>query len=246
MTSPLSIRFSTMCATSAAYSDGCPSRGGNGIDLPSDLAPPGRQSRQQRRVEEAGGDGAHADARGRQVAGRGQSQPDHAALRGAVGDLPDLAVVGGDGGGVDTHAALAVLERVVGQHGVGREAQDVEGPDQVDGDDDGEGLERVGPARAGDLLGESGAGAVHADAQRGVGLGGGRDGGLDLVLLAHVTGREGGAQLVGQRLALLGVDVGDRHRGALRVQAPRGRLAQPGGAADDQCSTALDFHGAPS
>ena len=69
---------------------------------------------------------------------------------------------------------------------------------------------------------------------------------LDLVLLAHVAGREGGAQLVGQRLALLGVDVGDRQRGALRVQAPRGRLAQPGGAADDQCSTALDVHGAPS
>jgi hypothetical protein len=36
MTSPLSIRFSTMCAARAAYSAGWPRRGGNGIDLPSD------------------------------------------------------------------------------------------------------------------------------------------------------------------------------------------------------------------
>ena len=34
MTSPLSIGFSTMCAASAAYSAGCPSRAGNGIDAP--------------------------------------------------------------------------------------------------------------------------------------------------------------------------------------------------------------------
>src|SRR3954454_6520009 len=75
---------------------------------------------------------------------------------------------------------------------------------------------------------------------------GGLDGPLALARLAHVAGREGGAELVGQRLALLGVDVGDRHRGALRMQAPSGRLAQPGSAPDDQCSTALDVHGAPS
>ena len=36
MTSPLSIRFSTMCVASCAYSAGRPRRGGNGIDLPSD------------------------------------------------------------------------------------------------------------------------------------------------------------------------------------------------------------------
>ena len=108
----------------------------------------------------------HADARRGQVARRGQRHADHAALGGAVGDLPDLAVVGGDRRGVDAHAALAVLERLVGQHGARREAQDVEGPDQVDGDDDREGLQRVGPARAGDLLREPGAGAAHADAQR--------------------------------------------------------------------------------
>ncbi len=246
MTSPLSIRFSTMCAASAAYSAGCPRRGGKGIDLPSDSRASAWQGRQQRRVEEAGGDGAHADAGAGQVAGRGQRHAHHAALRGAVGDLPDLSVVGGDRGGVDAHAALAVLQWLVGQHGVRGEAQDVEGPDQVDGDDDREGLERVGPARAGDLLREPGARGVDADAQGGVGLDGGLDGRLDLVLLAHVAGRERGAQLVGQGLALLDVDVGDRHRGALRVQAPRGRLAQPGGAADDQCSTALDVHGAPS
>ena len=61
-----------------------------------------------------------ADARRREVARRGQGHADHATLRGAVGDLADLAVVGGDRGGVDAHAALAVLARLVGQHGVGR------------------------------------------------------------------------------------------------------------------------------
>ena len=89
-------------------------------------------------------------------------------------------------------------------------------------------------------------GAAHADAQAALGLRGGLDRRLHLVLLAHVAGHERDAQLVGQRLALLRVDVGDRQRRALGAQAPRGRLAQPRGSADDQCSIALDLHGAPS
>jgi len=41
-------------------------------------------------------------------------------------------------------------------------------------------------------------------------------------------------KLSGQRLALLTVEVGDRHRCAALVQAPDGRLAEAGSAAADQ------------
>ena len=116
MTSPLSIRFSTMCAASAAYSDGRPRRGGNGIDLPSDSRASGGSTASSGVSKRPGAMVHHADARRREVARRGQRHADHAALRGAVGDLADLAVVGGDRRGVDAHAALAVLERLVGQH----------------------------------------------------------------------------------------------------------------------------------
>ena len=58
------------------------------------------QRRQQRRVEEAGGDGDDANAARGHVAGGGQGHADDAALRGGVGDLADLAVVGGDRGSV--------------------------------------------------------------------------------------------------------------------------------------------------
>jgi hypothetical protein len=167
-------------------------------------------------------------------------------LRGAVGELADLAVVGGDRGGVDAHPALALVVGLVAGHLRRGEAQRVERADQVDADDDLERLELVGAALADRPLGPADARAVHRDAQLARQLGGGVDGGLDLVGLRHVGLDEldAGAQLGGQRVALLGVDVGDGDLGALGVQAPRGRLTQPGGAADDQCSCSLDVHGA--
>jgi len=65
------------------------------------------------------------------------------------------------------------------------------------------------------------------------------DRGLDLRLLAHVGLDEVRPELVGQSLALLGVDVGDRDVGALVVEPSDGRLTEPGGPADDDRCTAL-------
>ncbi len=56
-----------------------------------------------------GRDRDDADPAAREVAGGRQRQPDDAALRRRVGDLADLAVEGGDRGGVDADAALAAL-----------------------------------------------------------------------------------------------------------------------------------------
>jgi hypothetical protein len=56
---------------------------------------------------------------------------------------------------------------------------------------------------------------------------------LDLALLTHVAGDELQTELARERLALLGVDVRDRHDRAPLVQRPHGRLAEPGGPADD-------------
>ena len=65
----------------------------------------------QRRGEQARRDGADADAVLRQVARHRQRHADQAALGGAVGLLADLAVEGGDRGGEQHHAALAVFQR---------------------------------------------------------------------------------------------------------------------------------------
>ena len=80
------------------------------------------------------------------------------------------------------------------------------------------------------------------------GLGGRCDGRLELLGLEHVGLDEAGsvAELVRERLALLGVEVGDHHRGAVGVQAPGGRLAEARGAADDERACSVDLHRAPS
>jgi hypothetical protein len=60
-----------------------------------------------------------------------QTRMHDAALRGRVGGLADLAVEGGDRGGHDHGAALAVLARLVPRHRGCGEPKHVEGPDQV-------------------------------------------------------------------------------------------------------------------
>ena len=63
-------------------------------------------------------------------------------------------------------------------------------------------------------------------------------GGLDRLRLHHVGLDETGAvaQLGRECLALLGVQVGDDHVSAGVMQAPDGRLPEPGRAAADECS----------
>jgi hypothetical protein len=71
-----------------------------------------------------------------QIPGRGDGHPDDAALRRGVGDLAGLALDPSHRRGVDDHATLPVG---VGRLGLGdrgrRDPHQVEGADQVDGDD---------------------------------------------------------------------------------------------------------------
>ena len=59
--SPFSIAFSMMCAASAAYSSGWPRRGGNGTCAPSEARIGSGRRAEQRRLEDAGRDGHHAN-----------------------------------------------------------------------------------------------------------------------------------------------------------------------------------------
>ena len=82
-------------------------------------------------------------------------------------------------------------------------------------------LEAVRALAAGGLLGRADAGAADADPQAVVARGV-PDGGLDVGLLRDVGGDEVGAELLGQRGAALGVDIGDRDVGARGVRAACG------------------------
>src|SRR4051794_27271551 len=188
------------------------------------------QAGEQRRVEQAGGDRADADPVAGEVAGGGQRHPHDSALGGAVGDLADLAVVGGDRGGVDADAALALFVGLVGEHRVGGEPQDVEGADEVDADDRVEGLEGVRAVAPGDLLGPADARAADGDPQAGDRV----DRRLDLLGVGDVGGDELRADRLGGLGSALGVQVGDRDVRAGRAQRAGGSRAQARGAAGDQ------------
>ena len=146
MVSPLSIGFSTICAASARVLLRLAETLREGIGLPRALRS-SSGSRASIGVSKIPGAIVQQRMPARQVARDRKRHADDAAFGGRVGDLADLAVEGRDRRGVDDHAALAVLVRLVDEHRGRREAQDVEGADQVDGDDHLEGLERrAGPA----------------------------------------------------------------------------------------------------
>ena len=101
----------------------------------------------------------------------------------------------------------------------------------------------MGAAFVGDALGPADPRAANRDAQ--TALGGRRllDRGRDRRLVGHVCLDEARAELSRQRLALLGVEVGDDDTRASRRQGTRRGLAEPGSPARDQrpCSD-LNFH----
>src|SRR6478672_13889693 len=63
------------------------------------------------------------------------------------------------------------------------------------------------------------------------------------VVIADLNAEKGDA-LAGERIALLGIEVGDHHGGAGGVQGARGRRPQAGGAPHHQSACTLDLHGA--
>ena len=99
---------------------------------------------QDRRVEDAGRDGADPDRPLRQVARGVQRHADDAGLGRGVGQLPDLPLPGRDRGGQHEDAAVAVARRRCAAIADGGEAQHVEGADHVDPQHRLEQLERPG------------------------------------------------------------------------------------------------------
>ena len=166
-----------------------------------------------------------ADAAAGQVAGGGQGQADDAALRGRVGDLADLAVEGGDRGGVDADAALAARRRGRCRSSPSQARRStLKVPIRLTLITLWKISRSCGPCLPAVRWAQPMPGAADRDPQAALGLGGGVDRRLDRLGLHHVRLDEAGAvaELGGQRLALLGVEVGDHDRGA-RARAARGR-----------------------
>src|SRR5438105_348817 len=150
------------------------------------------QRAEQGRLEDAGCDRHHAHTQLGQVAGDGQRHPDDTALRGGVGRLADLAVEGRHRRRVDHDAALAVRARRVLRHVHGREADAVEGPDQVHADDTRELLELRGAGLAQRLHGGADACTVDEDVDGAEPRAGGVQRRRYVVGARHVGGGENG------------------------------------------------------
>ncbi|MCY1534263.1 hypothetical protein D9M68_696270 [compost metagenome] len=181
----------------------------------------------------------------RQFAGDRQGHADHAVLRRRVGGLADLPVERRHRGGVDDHAALAAFVRLVAAHGLGGQAQHVEGADQVDVDDAGEALQAVHALAAEDLLRRADACAVDQSVHRAEGVQRGLHGFVAVRFAGHVGAHETRlrlTQLGRQGRADFAVDVGDHHLAARLHQDSRGGRAEPRTAAGDDEYLVVDTH----
>ena len=231
-----------MCIASEANSSGLPepvrerNRGGERILRLL------RQAAEQRRQEQAGRDGEHTDAELRKLARDRQGHADDAALRGRIGGLPDLAVIGRDRSGVDHDAALAACKRLQLRHRRCRKPQHVEGADQVDLDNPLEIGKRVRRVAADHALGNTDAGAIDQHARRAVRLGGLRDGSLRRGGIGDVAGDGHALELGRDALGELGVEVEHRDLRALRRQLSRGRGAEARCSTGDDRGLILQLH----
>jgi hypothetical protein len=160
-----------------------------------------RERPEQRSVEQPRRDGDHPDGEGREVAGDRQCHADDAALGRGVRGLPDLPVERRDRRGVDDHAAL-FADQVERAHALSREADDIEGPDEVDLDEPLEVLKRKRTLFADGLERVAGAGAIDHDPQP-AHLSGHVEGSGYRVGVTHVARGEphGVAELFGDLLA---------------------------------------------
>ena len=200
------------------------------------------QSLDHRRVEQPGRDRHHAHADARQFARRRQGHAHHAGLRRGIGGLADLALVRRDRGGVDDHAALAVVQRIERAHVGRRQPQQVEAADQVDADHALERGQRHRPVASDDASGGADAGAVHQQPRRPVRLARLRNRGLGGRGIGDIAGDADAADALRARLGRGLVDVEHRHAAAGARQALRGRGPQPGGAAGDDRGLSVETH----
>ncbi len=146
------------------------------------------QAAEQRRVEDPGRDRHAADPAARQVTGDRQRHPDDSTLRRRIGRLSDLTVERRDRGGVDDHAA-AVTVGLVGRHRRRREADHIEGADQVDLDRRRKRVQRRRLALAQDPSGRADPSAVDQHPKRAA-VRGERHRRANRIGIAHVGGGE--------------------------------------------------------
>ena len=177
---------------------------------------------------------------------------DDAGLRGGIGGLADLAVLGGDGGGADEDAAPTIRrDRIERRQGHRRFGDQAEGAGQVDRDRLLEGGEVMGDELAGlallrdDAAAGSDAGAVDDDAGDAMGGAGFLQGSVDRGLVGDVAGHEQPADLLGDRFATLGVEIEQRDLDAMAGEHARRAFAETGSAArDDGGKGRIELHGA--
>src|SRR3954470_4782176 len=193
---------------------------------------------QHRRAEQPRHDRHHPDAISSEVARHRQRQPEHAALRGRVGGLPDLPVLGGDGRGVNDDAAPAVRgDGVEPGHRRGGPRDHAVGANEVDLDRLAEGRHvvryktpRVALLRDGAPDGRD-AGAVDQDALDPVRAARPPQSAFNGELVGHVRLAKEAAGRVGDRPPTACVPIENRHPDAAAGQHPRRRLAEAGPAA---------------
>ena len=162
----------------------------------------------------------------RELARDRQRHRHHAALGGRIGGLADLAVVGGDRGGRDDDAALAV-DRFELAHRRDRKADHVEAADQVDADHPLEIRQRVRPVAADDAFRRADAGAIdqhpRGPMRRG-GFGDRRAGGR---FVGDVADDREAADRLGRLVRRGGVEIEHRDFRALGGERLRRRPAEP-------------------
>ena len=186
----------------------------------------------------------HPDAQRAEVARHGQAHARDPGLGGGVGHLADLAFEGGDGGGVDDHAAFLVFG-VVGAHVGGGKAADVEGRHQVQVDDGSETVQAVRAGLAQRALGDRAAGRGEHDVQTTEGLDRGIQCLFGLGEVGDVDGEKWATQARGNGLTVGTFPVEDRHLSPARGQQFRAGPAEPGCATDDDDLLARDLHAQP-
>src|SRR5690606_12745363 len=202
---------------------------------------------QERGIEDAWQDGVDADQLLREVARDRQGHADDTALGGGIGRLSDLTGFGGDGGGVDDNAALAV-DRIEREHPGGRLRDAAESADEVDLDDHFIVFERVVRDRprlavAGDrfpCLARTG--AVDEDTFLTELRPDRREACIDLLFRGHIDFGECPAEFPGERLALFLVEVKDTHLDAVLGELAARRGAKSWRSASDNCSQSFEFH----
>src|SRR5258706_7003267 len=124
-----------------------------------------RQIAQQWSIENTGSNGHHANAIAGQVSRYWQSHANNTPLGGRVRCLPDLAVKGRDGSGIDNYTAFTTFVRRILRHCRRCQSDGIKRTYQVDVDDSGESGKAGWPALAQDSFSNSDSRAVDQDMQ---------------------------------------------------------------------------------